>query len=71
MDIKPEATMHGIAINPTNPSLHSNTKASIIPAIIVEQFMTKVDTNDVASPLTCHESIPNLVAAEPPRFLFI
>ena len=68
--MNPEATIHGIAINPTNPSLHSNTKASIMPAIMVEQFITKVETKDVASPFTCLESIPNLVAADPPRFVF-
>lgn len=68
--MKPEATIQGMAIKPTNPSLHSKTKAKTMPAMIVEPFMTKVDTSEVASPFTCLESIPNLVAADPPLFLF-
>lgn len=62
--------MQGIAIRPIKPSLHSKIKAKIIPMIIEEKFMTKVETREVAKLFTCLESIPNLLAAVPPRFAF-
>ena len=65
--MKPAITMQGIATNPTNPSLHSNMKASIIPVIIEEKFITNVEIIEVVKLFTCLESIPNLVAAVPPR----
>jgi len=34
--------------------------------MIDEKFIVMVDTNEVASPLTCLESIPNLLAVAAP-----
>ena len=68
--MKPEATMHGIATSPTNPSLHSARKAITSPPTIAEKFIKTVETNDVTKLLTCLESTPNLVAASPPLFSF-
>lgn len=65
--MKPAATMQGIAIKPIKPSLHSKIKARIIPMMIDEKFITKVETREVAKLFTCLESIPNLLAAIPPR----
>lgn len=68
--MNPPATMHGIAISPTIPSLHSKIKTKTIPTTIVEKFITKVETNEVTKLLTCLESIPNLLATAPPLFYF-
>jgi len=69
MLINPEATMQGMAMRPTKPILHSKINAKIIPIIIEEKFITKVETREVAKLFTCLESTPNRVAAAPPLFL--
>lgn len=68
--MKPAATMQGMAIRPTRPNLHSKMKARIMPTMMEEKFMTRVDTIDVAKLFTCRESTPNLLAAAPPRLRF-
>lgn len=62
--------MQGIAMIPTSPSLHSKTKARIIPMMMEEKFMSTVDTKEVSKLLTCLESTPKRVAAAPPLFFF-
>ncbi len=68
MEINPAATMQGIAIRPTRPRRHSKINAKIMPVMIVEKFINKVETKDVSRLLTLLESTPNRVAAAPPRF---
>jgi len=61
--------MQGIATRPTKPILHSKINAKIMPIIIEEKFITRVEMSEVARLLTCLESTPNRVAAAPPLFL--
>ena len=62
--------MQGIVTIPINPKRHYAMNAIINPPKMLARLIPRVDTTEDTSPLTYLESIPNLVAATPPRFCF-